>query len=69
MNTTTYSGCKPIVKWMQTTTRSWCKPIVVHASTYIGRDYLPTVGVGAQVAEAVASLCGHTCAFSRHCFW
>ena len=29
---------------MHTTTRSWYKPIVVHASTYIGRDYLPAVG-------------------------
>ena len=33
------------------------------------RDYLPAVGAVAQAAEAVASLCGRTCAFSRHCFW
>ena len=31
--------------------------------------YLPAVGAVAQAAEAVASLCGRTCAFSRHCFW
>ena len=31
--------------------------------------YLPTEGVVAQAAEAVASLCGRTCAFSRHSFW
>ena len=36
--------------------------------TYMGRYYLPTMGVGVQVAEAVASLCGRTCAFSRHSF-
>ena len=33
------------------------------------RYYLPTEGAVAQAAEAVASLCGRTCAFSRHSFW
>ena len=54
---------------VQTNSDTWCKPILVRASTYIGRYYLPSVGVGAQAAEAVALLCGRTCAFSRHCFW
>ena len=54
---------------MQTTTSSGCKPIVVYVSTYIGRDYLPAVGAVAQAAEAVALLCGRTCAFRRHSFW
>ena len=44
-------------------------PILVAPLTYIGRYYLPKEGVGVQVAEAGASLCGRTCAFSRHCFW
>ena len=47
----------------------WCEPILVGGLTYIGRYYLPKEGVGVQVAEAGASLCGRTCAFSRHCFW
>ena len=68
MHTTTRLWCKPIVVRVQNTTRSGCKLIVVRASTNSAHYYLPTVGVVAHTAEAVASLCGRTCAFSRHSF-
>ena len=65
MHTTTCPWCKPIEVRVQTTTRSQCRPIVVHASTNSGRHYLLTV---VEVKDVVASVCGRTCAFSRHSF-
>ena len=76
VQTTTCSGCKPIVKWVQTNSGTGAYHYLFVVQTYSGSRvdlyrslYLPAVGAVAQAAEAVASLCGRTCAFSRHCFW
>jgi len=70
MPTTTRPWYKPIVVWGANLYWFMSQPILVAPLTYIGCDYLPTVEVVVQVAEAeaVASLCGRTCAFSRHSF-